>query len=86
MTMKKKVAAELDYYYLKLGDYVQLGDEYEFDGKWNQVSRGHIGWKWGYHPDTGERYDWYRVRRLMPNEKVDMSCSIQEQWGLEFEV
>ncbi len=76
------------YYYLRKGDYLQLGDEYETSDGWKPISDDWIGVKWGYDPNTGKHYNWARVRRLVPDTiygaKVD--SGLQEQWGEEFEI
>lgn len=80
--------AQMVYYYLVKGDYLQLGDEYEAKASWKSIANEWIGVKFGYDPKTGLPHAWPRVRRLAPESlgKPKVSVPFQEQYGEEFEI
>ena len=84
--------AEMKYYYLVKGDYIQSGDEYlnKKENAWMPVKADYFGKKFGYDVEgKGEPAKWAKVRRLVPVtfeiRKQDY-VPIAEQYGEEFEI
>ena len=61
----------MQYYYLRVGDYIQLGDEVysKSDDEWLPISYDWFGRKYGYN-DAGEKHKWITCRRLAPDGLV----------------